>query len=263
MIPSLVPKESQIDLLSRLLHRDLAAQQHKTNVHQHHLLPYYACQRSGSSSSLSSSESLETSFFNMSPETSAPFLPHNNSIHKTFMASQFLSRKLRWLTLGGQYDWTQKRYPPWNPPFPADIASFIHRLFPEMIPEAAIVNVYAPGDTLSVHRDVSEASSRGLVSISLGCDGIFIIGVDNGNEKDSNVIAVRLRSGDAVYMAGQARFAWHGVPQILPETCPEWLSPWPAKLKANNMDDTNDDYEAWRGWMSNKRINLNVRQMSD
>ena len=118
--------------------------------------------------------------------------------------SQFLNRKLRWVTLGGQYDWTQKRYPPENPPFPADLASFIHGLFPEITAEAAIVNVYTPGDTLSIHRDVSEDSDRGLVSVSLGCDGIFVIGLESGKEAQTEVLAVRLRSGDAMFLTGQA-----------------------------------------------------------
>ena len=199
----------------------------------------------------------------MSPESLDLFLPYAENIHKSFTVSQFLNRKLRWVTLGGQYDWTQKRYPPESPPFPADLAAFIRGIFPEMTAEAAIVNVYTPGDTLSIHRDVSEDSDRGLVSISLGCDGIFVIGLDSEKDARTKVLAIRLRSGDAVFMTGQARFAWHGVPQIIPKTCPEWLCAWPAKLDHGQKDERKTGYEAWRGWVSNKRINLNVRQMRD
>jgi alkylated DNA repair dioxygenase AlkB len=133
-----------------------------------------------------------------------------------------------------------------------------------MKPEAAIVNVYAPGDTLSLHRDVSEASDRGLVSISLGCEAIFVVGLGGGAEEEGEAgevarhAAMRLRSGDAVYMCGSARFAWHGVPQIVPGTCPEELRSWPAP----EGDDEANGYEAWRGWMAAKRVNLNVRQMN-
>ena len=130
-----------------------------------------------------------------------------------------------------------------------------------MTAEAAIVNVYTPGDTLSIHRDVSEKCDRGLVSISLGCDGIFVIGMVSENHETEESFVVRLRSGDAVFMTGPARFAWHGVPQILPNTCPEWLRPWPAASEGDYTYDGKDTYERWRGWMSNKRINLNVRQM--
>lgn len=204
------------------------------------------------------------SFFSTNSPESFCIQPKNPAIHKPLNISQLLDKKLRWITLGGQYDWTNKVYPDDTPPnFPNDISQLLQGLFPEMIPEAAIVNFYSPGDTLSLHRDVAEDCNRGLVSISIGCDGIFILGLDGKNDQSSpdsqassspRILAIRLRSGDAVYMAGESRFAWHGVPQIIPNTCPGWLEEWPA------MDGK---YEHWKGWMANKRINLNVRQMWD
>jgi alkylated DNA repair protein alkB family protein 1 len=142
-----------------------------------------------------------------------------------------------------------------------------------MVPEAAIVNLYSPGDTLSLHRDVSESCDQGLVSISLGCDAVFVIGLDDrgdegttaGSEpvqdenEDSRCLVLRLRSGDAVYMSAGARYAWHGVPQIIPKTCPDWLEDWPANSKEAGCEPT--EFDHWRGWMANKRVNLNVRQM--
>jgi alkylated DNA repair protein alkB family protein 1 len=164
-----------------------------------------------------------------------------------------LQKKLRWFTLGGQYDWTAKQYPNAKPPeFPPDIARLIHQLFPSMRAEAAIVNFYSPGDTLSMHRDVAEECDSGLVSISIGCDAIFVIGI--GEEKP---VPIRLRSGDAVFMSGPSRFAWHGVPQVIRDTCPEYLKDWPATPSCGH----HAKYEHWRGWMSGKRINLNIRQM--
>jgi alkylated DNA repair protein alkB homolog 1 len=62
-----------------------------------------------------------------------------------------------------------------------------------------------------------------------------------------------LRSGDAVIMAGESRFAWHGVPKIIPATCPDYLASWPGK----------ESYPKWDSWMKEKRINLNVRQMGE
>lgn len=115
--------------------------------------------------------------------------------------------------------------------------------------EAAIVNLYSPGDTLSLHRDVSEECDQPLVSISIGCDAVFIVGVEGHDPA-----AILLRSGDAVLMSGSSRYAWHGVPKVLGETCPESIEDWPA----NNHTS---QYEQWRGWMAGKRINLNVRQM--
>lgn len=181
--------------------------------------------------------------------------------------SQFLKRKLRWVTLGGQYDWTNKVYPTEAPPeFPDDIAELLAGLFPDMKAQAAIVNLYTPGDTLSVHRDVSEDCDRGLVSISLGCDALFIVGIQveqHARESVVKHIVLRLRSGDAVYMSGPARFAWHGVPLVIGGTCPDRLSAWPAESMptAKTVGQDPQRYESWRDWMATKRINLNVRQM--
>lgn len=204
------------------------------------------------------------SFFSLDSPDRFLIHPKDTEIHKPITAKQLLSKKLRWITLGGQYDWNNKAYSNGSPPrFPEDIAVLLQELFPEMKAEAAIVNFYSPGDTLSLHRDVAEECDRGLVSISIGCDGIFILGLDDnsvlhetdaGPRKASRTLAIRLRSGDAIYMDAESRFAWHGVPQIIPDTCPEWLKHWPAK---------DGDYEQWRDWMASKRINLNVRQMWD
>lgn len=195
----------------------------------------------------------------MSPNSTELFVPQDPETHSPFTVSQFLHKKLRWLTLGRQYDWTRKTYPNQDdPPFPKGIKDLTHSLFPKMTPEAAIVNVYTPGDTLSIHRDVSEESDKGLVSISLGCDGVFVAGIEIGDGNHPKCLVIRLRSGDAVYMSGSARFAWHGIPQIIPNTCPDWLNKWPA-----NSSTGEDLFEKWRGWMSNKRVNLNIRQVND
>jgi alkylated DNA repair protein alkB family protein 1 len=206
----------------------------------------------------------QASYFSLPPQSDFLLQPKDSALHKPITLSQFLNKKLRWITLGGQYDWTNKVYPSERPPeFPADIAQLLHDLFPEMHPQAAIVNFYSPGDTLSLHRDVAEDCDRGLISISIGCDGIFILGLEDENpspdaedynSKIAKILAIRLRSGDAVYMDGPSRFAWHGVPQIIPNTCPDWLADWPAG---------DGQYEDWKGWMASKRINLNVRQMRD
>ena len=216
------------------------------------------------------------SFFNCAPDSGLVFAPLTPGLHKPITIEHFLNKKLRWMTLGGQYDWTKKVYPNESPPaFPEDVGHLVRSLFPDMTPEAAIVNVYSPGDTLSLHRDVSEESTQGLVSISIGCDGLFVAGLEGETEGDlSKCLVIRLRSGDAVYMSGVARYAWHGVPQIIPDTCPTWLESWPASAAASSkqpdtagqdvrIDPSYTSYEAWRGWMSTKRINLNVRQMQD
>lgn len=245
--------------MSSLLHGHLANPRHRTNVHLHHRLPYHAlhCNEGDSPD-----REGFLSFFNLSPTSAEQFSPISDEhTHKPFTVSQFLSKKLRWMTLGNQYDWSAKMYSGDEPPFPTDIAGFVHNLFPMMKPEAAIVNLYKGGDVLGMHRDVSEHCDNGLVSISLGCDGIFIAGLESEGDGATRYVILRLHSGDAVYMSGPARFAWHGVPQVLPLTCPSWLSDWPAKINVESNACT--EYDAWRGWMSSRRVNLNVRQIRD
>jgi alkylated DNA repair protein alkB family protein 1 len=224
-------------LLSSLLHRDLSNPNHKTNLHLHYDVNY---------------PDQQDSFFSSDPSVVA-FRPKDPAVHPPLSVKTALEKKLRWTTLGGQYDWTNKVYPAEEPPkFPSDIAELLRDLFPSMEPEAAIVNFYSPGDTLSLHRDVSEEVDRGLVSVSLGCDAIFIIGLQEKTTGKIQHEVLRLRSGDAVYMSAEARFAWHGVPKIVQDTCPEYLADWPG-----------NEFPEWKNWMSNKRVNLNVRQMRE
>ena len=259
-----MPEEAQRHLLSKLLHRDLANPSHLTNVHLHHLLPYYATHSDMSCPKGDSTPIDCRSFFNISPKAPEHFVPVDEK-HKPFGISQFFNRKLRWMTLGFQYDWTEKRYPhSQGPVFPVDTANFVQTLFPGMKAEAAIVNVYSPGDALSVHRDVSEDSDNGLVSISLGCDAVFVIGLRSADDANLHHLAIRLHSGDAIYMSGEARYAWHGVPRIIPDSCPASLRSWPATCNnEKSSTEAQDCFEAWRDWMSTKRVNLNVRQMFD
>ncbi|KAI1321234.1 hypothetical protein F5Y16DRAFT_73028 [Xylariaceae sp. FL0255] len=262
IVPSLVPPDEQKALLSKMVHRDLSNPTHQTNLHLHFNLPYRE----------SSSED-STSFFSYPPDSPVKFEPKDPEVHKPLSIKQVLDRRLSWVTLGGQYNWTDRIYPGELPPdFPKDIAGFLQALFPDTIAEAAIVNFYTPGDTMMMHRDVSEETDKGLVSLSLGCDGLFMIapndygkeensqanGVEDGSqpesEKKKQYLLLRLRSGDAIYMSEDSRYAWHGVPKVLKGTCPEFLADWPAE---------GEQFEGWKGWMQNKRVNLNVRQMKD
>ncbi|KAL1297820.1 hypothetical protein AAFC00_006349 [Neodothiora populina] len=255
IIPSLLPPSTQLSLLHKLLHRDLSTPSHKTNLHLHYNVAYPSSGQEGQSPSFFTDSAL-----------SLVHTPKDPTLHKPLSMKSCLNRKLRWVTLGGQYDWTEKVYPSSPPPaFPEDVGNLIEGLFPSMKAQAAIVNLYTPGDTLSLHRDVSEMCDRDLVSISLGCDGLFVAGLGSDEHGDeTNSLVMRLRSGDAVVMSGLARYAWHGVPQILGDTCPEWMKEWPARSETDKEGgEEGATYELWKGWMARKRINLNVRQMWD
>lgn len=193
-----------------------------------------------------------TSMF--SADSSATLRPKDPSIHDELSMKRVLEKKLRWVTLGAQYDWTSKEYPQERPPaFPSDIAGVLGALFPYVNPDAAILNIYSPGDTLSVHRDVSEKCDQALISVSLGCEAIFLA----GNRDASQTATIRLRSGDVLVMSGPSRYAWHAVPKIIPGTCPDWLRDWPM------LGSRGSTYAQWKGWMAGKRVNLNVRQIRE
>jgi DNA alkylation damage repair protein AlkB len=235
-----------------MVHRDLSNPTHQTNLHLHYDLPYIEEEDSG-----------DKSFFSLPPDSTTQFTPKDPSVHKPLSIKQVLDRKLSWVTLGGQYDWTNRVYPGQPPPeFPSDIAGCLETLFPATRAQAAIVNFYTPGDSMMMHRDVSEKANKGLVSLSIGCDALFMIAPNDYTERLAEeepsgrkpYLLLRLRSGDAIYMSEESRYAWHGVPKVLKGTCPDFLADWPAE---------GGKYEGWKGWMRNKRINLNVRQMED
>lgn len=245
--PGLLSNEVQLALLDKLLHRDLSNPQHLTNIHLFHEMEYANKCRDPSKQASEANES----FF--ATDTNAALQPKDPAMHRPLNIAQMLRRKLRWITLGGQYDWTAKAYPSEQPPaFPQDIAGLLRAFFPTVNAQAAIVNLYTPGDTLSVHRDVSEACDRDLISISIGCDALFLV----GNEDGSRTATIRLHSGDAVLMSGPSRYAWHAVPRVIAETCPNALSDWPGTSPDPRI-------QQWTGWLRSKRINLNVRQMKD
>jgi alkylated DNA repair dioxygenase AlkB len=137
IMPNLIPPLVQQILLNRLLHRDLSNPQHQTNLHLHYDISYPG-------------DGNRHSFFSTS-HSDVLFKPKDSKVHKELSMNQVLEKKLRWMTLGGQYDWTNKIYPAEEPPeFPPDVKNLISGLFRGMLdPQAAIVNIYSPGDTLS------------------------------------------------------------------------------------------------------------------
>ncbi|OXV06767.1 hypothetical protein Egran_05466 [Elaphomyces granulatus] len=259
VIPSLFPPFVQLHLLSRLFHRDLSNPNHRTNIHLHYDVTYPSeTNNIRHSSACGSHDDTMASFFRDDP--ARKLSPKEPGVHKSISIRSFLDQRLRWLTLGGQYNWTAKEYPATqSPSFPEDIGRLLRAIFPETEGQAAVVNLYSAGDTMGVHRDVSEECDAGLISVSLGCEGLFLI----GHDREDGCEIIRLRSGDTLYMTGKSRFAWHAVPKVLPSTCPSWLRDWPVAFaglpEGHLADPVSRD---WQGWISRKRINLNVRQMT-
>jgi len=80
-------------------------------------------------------------------------------------------------------------------------------------PEACLVNHYAPGARMGLHRDADEAARDApVLSVSLGDTALFRLG---GLRRRDPTRSVRLASGDVMLLAGAARDRHHGVDRIL------------------------------------------------
>jgi alkylated DNA repair protein (DNA oxidative demethylase) len=123
--------------------------------------------------------------------------------------------------LGWVSDATGYRYQPTHPetgetwpPMPdivlrawEDLAHYPHP------PEACLVNYYAPGTRMGLHQDKDEADfSAPVVSLSLGDEAVFRVG---GLKRKDPTRSLRLGSGDAVVLGGEARLAYHGIDRIV------------------------------------------------
>lgn len=172
-----------------------------------------------------------------------------------------LLRKLRWSTLGLQFDWSNRNYNVslQHNKIPEALCELAKRLAKpampagvEFHPEAAIVNYFASGDTLGGHLDDMEADwSKPIVSLSLGCKAIFLLG---GKSKEDAPLAMFLRSGDVVLMAGEARECFHGVPRIFADK-------ENAEIDHLETQLTHEDDICFLKYIQTSRININIRQV--
>jgi alkylated DNA repair protein (DNA oxidative demethylase) len=95
-------------------------------------------------------------------------------------------------------------------------------------PDAAIVNLYAPGARLGLHQDGEEPSAAPVVTISLGDTCVFrMAGTDR---RTAPFTDVELASGDLLVFGGSNRRIYHGVPKVLDGTAPAWLDLPPGRL---------------------------------
>ncbi|CAN6646855.1 hypothetical protein TRVA0_022S00496 [Trichomonascus vanleenenianus] len=230
ILPQFFPPCAQRQLVSSIVEEYVPNPQHLSNLDLHYIRPS------------------PLRLFPLAAGDADITVPHKEPGKKGTSIEAIRSKQLRWITLGGQYNWTTKVYPTFEPgadgfpQFPAPLADLLEGLF-GVKSEAAIVNFYSPGDILSPHQDVAELSNADLISVSIGCDCIFYC----GKSRNQRPLQVLLRSGDVIIMGGESRKAFHGVGRVFADTCPAYLSENPGW-------DYND-------WISSKRINVNVRQM--
>nr|XP_034832736.1 nucleic acid dioxygenase ALKBH1 [Maniola hyperantus] len=192
-----------------------------------------------------------------------------------------LQKKLRWTTLGYHHNWDSKVYSEDNKTdFPTELAELCdviahHLGFEGFRAEAAIVNYYHMGSTLSAHTDHSEVNLEApLFSFSFGQSAIFLIG---GRDKSTEPSAILLNSGDIVVMSKEVRLCYHAVPKILPASTQPWkkqelisIKKKGAKFKfideeklilemERNID--NKEESKFISYVEESRININVRQV--
>lgn len=77
------------------------------------------------------------------------------------------------------------------------------------VPDACLVNRYAPGARLTLHQDRNERDyTAPIVSVSLGLPAVFLFG---GARRSDRPLRLPLASGDVAVWGGAARLAYHGI----------------------------------------------------
>ncbi|MFJ8309018.1 MULTISPECIES: alpha-ketoglutarate-dependent dioxygenase AlkB family protein [unclassified Streptomyces] len=83
-------------------------------------------------------------------------------------------------------------------------------------PDTALINFYDSAATMGMHQDKDERSGAPVVSLSIGDSCVFRFGNTEGRGRPYR--DVELVSGDLFVFGGPSRFAYHGVPKVLPGT---------------------------------------------
>lgn len=81
--------------------------------------------------------------------------------------------------------------------------------YPAFVPDACLINRYAPGARMSLHQDRDERDlAHPIVSLSLGLPAVFLWG---GAARADKARRMALLHGDVVVWGGPARLRFHGV----------------------------------------------------
>ena len=123
---------------------------------------------------------------------------------------------LGWLSDRAGYRYGE-RDPASGEPWPAMPGSFLELArdaaaaagFAAFVPDACLVNRYAPGARLTLHQDRNERDFRQpIVSVSLGIPAVFLFG---GLKRRDKPARIPLQHGDVAVWGGPARLRFHGV----------------------------------------------------
>ena len=86
--------------------------------------------------------------------------------------------------------------------------------FDGYVPDACLINRYAPGTRLSLHQDRDEDDRVApIVSVSLGLPATFLFG---GFARSDKTVRVPVSHGDVVVWGGEDRLRFHGVLPVKP-----------------------------------------------
>lgn len=169
-------------------------------------------------------------------------------------------KDLRWVTLGRHHNWLETV--PGDEKSAGEIPELFSKIGQELAKllcfetenfktEASIVNFYpASKSSIGIHRDDADYQVAPIITISLGCPGIFIIGK---GERDEDCHEVYLQHGDVCVLEGLDRGALHAVPRIVSEEEAKKMSiPFCSPLE-------NDPVSAY---LRQARINISLRQIT-
>jgi DNA oxidative demethylase len=121
-----------------------------------------------------------------------------------------------WVTDRGGYRY-ERRDPQSGRPWPAMPAAFLRLAaaaaaeagYPGFVPDACLINRYAPGTRLSPHQDRDERdTAQPIVSVSLGLPAIFQFG---GVKRTDPLRRYALEHGDVAVWGGPSRLCHHGI----------------------------------------------------
>jgi alkylated DNA repair protein (DNA oxidative demethylase) len=151
--------------------------------------------------------------------TAPLFTPVMPKTGKPFSVRMTNLGPLGWVSDRGGYRY-QAFHPvtgtPW-PPMPDLLVELWRELggYPHD-PEACLVNYYAAGARMGLHRDEDEADlTAPVMSLSLGDTALFRFG---GPARRGPTRSLKLASGDLLIMGGASRLCYHGVDRILAGT---------------------------------------------
>lgn len=198
-----------------------------------------------------------------------------------------LIMKLRWATMGYNYEWNSRAYyDEMKSSFPSDLHDLCRHIasavgYHDFSAETAIVNYYHMSGDMGPHKDISEIDHDApLLSFSFGQDALFLLG---GMTKATKPVCLCLHSGDICIMYGDCRLVYHAVPRILPasqdilkhcynfstvsNSCENKITPeengisCQEKLEVKSAGRQDVNWDLFSQYLQCTRINMNVRQV--